>query len=113
MLPPKNRLTKKSNFEKVKSEGKMFQSASFGLLVLERNDQTYSRFGFVVSTKVSKSAVKRNKIKRYFRLAVNDLLESVKDGFDFIFLVKKDALGTKQDKLSKEIEIAFSKIEAI
>lgn len=113
MLPQKNRLTKKSNFEKVKNKGKMFQSASFGLLVLVRNDKKFSRFGFIVSTKVSKRAVKRNRIKRTFRLAVNSLLEAVKDGYDFVFLVKKDAIEIKQDELKKEIKIAFSKTGVI
>ncbi len=113
MLPQKNRLTKKSSFEKVKSEGRMFQSSSFGLLVLVRNDKKFSRFGFIVSTKVSKRAVKRNRIKRTFRLAVNGLLETVKDGYDFVFLVKKDAIEIKHDGLKKEIKIAFLRTGAI
>ena len=66
MLPKKNRLQKKKDFERVFAQGKGFRQ---DLLFLKaaKNDLKTLRFGIIVSKKVSKSAVRRNKVKRRLR----------------------------------------------
>ncbi|MBI2053956.1 MAG: ribonuclease P protein component [Candidatus Staskawiczbacteria bacterium] len=74
MLPEKNRLRKKKDFEEIFKNSKSFKE---GFLVLRarKNNFKTSRFGFIVSLKVSKKATVRNKVKRRLREAVKKYIE--------------------------------------
>ncbi|MEK7664613.1 MAG: ribonuclease P protein component [Patescibacteria group bacterium] len=71
MLSAKNRLRKKKDFKAIFSAqgGKNNKSFKEGFLILKiaENNTKENRFGFIVSQKVSKKAVIRNKIKRKLR----------------------------------------------
>jgi len=108
MLPKENRLVRKPDFEKVKGKGKKFQSNLFGLLVLP-NEEEKSRFGFVISKKLSKRAVKRNRVKRILREQVRIILTKIKPGFDVVFLGKKALLESGSEKVGLEIKRLFGK----
>jgi ribonuclease P protein component len=108
MLPRQNRLVRKPDFEKVKEKGDKFQSSLFGLLVFP-NEEEFSRFGFVISTKISKRAVKRNRVKRLLRERVRLLLPKIKPGFDIVFLGKKALLEVDYPEIDKEIRRLFKK----
>lgn len=88
MLPAPNRLKKEQNFKRVFKEGDGFKKSFLFLKLLNRDDQRESRFGFVVSTKVSKKAVTRNKIKRRLREIVRDKISEVKSGRDVIIVTQ-------------------------
>lgn len=64
MLARKYRLTGSKNFTKVEKEGKVYQSTNFGIAYVRREDEDPSRFAFIVSTKIAKDAVDRNRFKR-------------------------------------------------
>lgn len=108
MLPRENRLVRQPDFEKVKEKGEKFQSHLFGLLVFP-NEEEVSRFGFVVSTKLSKRAVKRNRVKRILREQVRLSLPKIKKGFDVIFLGKKALLEGSYQEVGYEIKRLFKK----
>lgn len=86
MLLKQNRLTKKKDFENVFKKG---QGAKSGFLLLKfiPNKLDHTRFAFVVSQKVSKKAVQRNKIKRYLREKVRLEMAKVKKGLDCVLVV--------------------------
>lgn len=89
MLASDFRLKGEGDFEKVKKNGYLYQSAYFGIAVSKRSDNENSRFGFVVSTKVSKHASQRNRIKRALSEAVRYNLTTIPKGYDVVFLGKK------------------------
>lgn len=89
MLAKVYRLTKKKEFEQTKEKGKLYQSGSFGMLVLDRGDNEPSKFGFVISTKIAKDAVIRNKTKRALRESVRQTLSYMKPGYNVVFLTKQ------------------------
>ena len=109
MLPKKFRLHDYQEVEKVKKEGKLYQSPLFGLLVLEKPGQATSRFSFIVSTKLSKKAVQRNHLKRLLSEAVRGLLPKVKPGFDLVFLGKKSLIGKSLSEIQIEVNNIFCK----
>jgi ribonuclease P protein component len=111
MLTRVNRLTGAGNFDKVKEEGSLFQSESFAIAILLRKDEEPSRFGFVISNKISKRANIRNKIKRILREAVKTSLPELKSGFDVIFLVKKVALARQTKDIMNEVSVVFKKAD--
>jgi len=105
MLPNINRLKKKKDFEKVFKEGKSF-SQGFLFLKINKNKLNISRFGFIVSKKVSKKAPVRNKIKRRLREITRSKMPKIKNGIDCIIIV----LSGLENLSFSEIEESINKI---
>ena len=103
MLPKENRLKKKRDFEEVFKKGKTFRE-SFLFLRVKENNLKQNRFGFIVSSKISKKAVVRNKIKRRLREITKEYLPRVKTGVDVV-LITKPGIETKGFPEIKEILI--------
>lgn len=91
MLPTSNRLKKTKDFGRIYEQG-VFVSEKFITFKYAKNGLKLSRFGIVVSNKISKKAVERNKIKRRLRASVRECLGKVKPGFDIVVMVKKEIL---------------------
>ncbi|MBI4157919.1 ribonuclease P protein component [Candidatus Woesebacteria bacterium] len=108
MLSRDHTLKGEKNFEEVQKKGKVFQSESFGVAYLKREDKDLSRFGFIVSNKVSPDAVNRNRIKRALSEAVRQFLQEIKKGHSVVFLVKQAATRNSTDKLMKETKTALT-----
>lgn len=104
MLPEKNRLKGSLTFEDVKKKGKMYQSDAFGLLVRQRNDNNPTKFGIVVSNRVSKKAVDRNRIKRELREALRNILDRIKGGADVVILTRKGLLDANTKDIEKDLK---------
>lgn len=107
-LPAKNRLPA-DEIERVSGKGKMVQSENFGIRIIKRNDKENSRFAFVVSTKISKLAVHRNRINRALSESVRRLLTEIPTGFDFVFLAKKTIAGKTTEEIMEEVRRFFLK----
>ncbi|MEK7497801.1 MAG: ribonuclease P protein component, partial [Patescibacteria group bacterium] len=97
-----NRLTSKKDFALVKMKGKVFQEKTFALAVLDRGEGD-SRFGFVISTKISKRAVKRNKAKRLLRAVIQKKIKIIKKGYDVVFLAKAGVLDLDNNQAGEEV----------
>lgn len=104
MLPLKNRLKNKKDFDEVFKKGKGAEGF-FLFLKTKNNGLNESRFGFIVSRKVSKKAVIRNKIKRKLRAATGSRTDFIKKGLDVVVFVKKG--GDKKELLEMEKELVF------
>jgi ribonuclease P protein component len=90
MLPKDNRIKKKNDFELIFNKGRTFKNSFFILKVLS-NDLKINRFAFVISKKVSKKAVERNKIRRRIVSFLEANLHNFKEGLDVIFIVLPQA----------------------
>jgi ribonuclease P protein component len=104
MLPKNNRLKKTKDFETVFKTGKSIRN-SFLALKVTQNNLDISRFAFVISKKISKKAVVRNKIRRRLSATIEKEIKDIKKGFDFIFLTqsgieKVDFLKTKESAVN-------------
>lgn len=84
-------------------------SSKYFFLNTEDNGLACSRFAFVISKKVDKRAVVRNRIKRKLTEIININLEKIKIGMDMIFILRKEAAldipglcETAKDVLRKE-----------
>lgn len=83
MFARQNRIRKKKEIERIFKKGKTFKEDRLVLKTI-KNDLGLSRFGFIVSQKVSKRANVRNKIKR--RLREITRLKSIKAENDILFI---------------------------
>ena len=112
MLAKGNRIKKKKDFETIFKKGLGYKSNLLILKIIKSSFNT-NRFGFVVSQKVSKKSVLRNKVRR--RLAEVVRLESdhIKPGIDVVLI----ALPGIEKKNFSEIKISlmglFKKAEII
>lgn len=114
MLPKKHRLPLKKELTRVQKKGKLFQGRLFSLLVCLREDTTHpSRFSFIISTKIHKKAVKRNRARRLLVESIRSLLPKIKLGFDCVFLAKKAIVGKEATVVKKETEEIFQKADLL
>lgn len=105
MLPKINRLKKKRDFEAVFKTGSIFKN-NILILRLVKNNLDKNRFGFMVSLKVSKKAVLRNKVRRRLSEIIKRSAGKIKTGTDMVFI----ALPGIEKKEFSEIDEAVKNI---
>ena len=112
MLPSKNRLVKRADFLLTQKSGCRYQGVLFALLVKE-TENSFPRFGFVVSNKISKKATVRNLAKRRLREATRNLLTKVKPRVDIVLLGKRTLLDCSFFRVQEEIKTLFEKAKIL
>lgn len=108
MLSKENRLKKKTDFDFVFNKGKGFKEG-FLFLKLIKNDLKVSRFGFVVSKKVSNRAVARNKIRRRLSEITKENLLKIKKGMDVVIVAGKGIKEKEFEEIKEKQELLFQK----
>ena len=102
MLPKKFRLTKQTDFKNIFKKG----SKSFGKFFSIRylaNNLDNCRFAVVVSNKVSKKAVVRNRLRRQIRSILNDNLSKFSQKNDIIINILTSSVDSNYKTLEKEL----------
>jgi ribonuclease P protein component len=107
MLAKKFKLTGKKDFDRVQKDGTVFQSVNFGIARVSRNDEIPSKFAFIVSTKVAKDAVDRNRAKRAMSEAVRINSIHLVPGYDVVFLAKISIARVSTTEIMKEVQTAL------
>lgn len=103
MLPQVNRLRKTKDFDNVFKKGKLI-AGKLIFLKIKKNKLDISRFGFIVSLKISKKAVIRNKIKRHLREIIKENLSNIKSGLDIIITVKPEIVNKNYQDIKNDFE---------
>lgn len=86
----KNRLRRDTQFRRVYKRGRSYGNSIMVLYVC-KNKLDYNRVGFSVSKKVGNS-VERNKVKRRMKEVYRLNTDKLKNGFDLIFIPKKNTV---------------------
>ena len=107
MLKPANRLKKKKDFDRVFKQGRPCFNRLLGLKAI-KNNLPDSRFGIVVSAKVSKQAVIRNKIKRQIRSILKKAAPELKTGYDYLVVACPAINGEKYLTIEKNLDSHLS-----
>jgi|SRR6056297_1035548 len=104
MLKKKNRLNKQREFDRVFQNG----SSSFDRFIgvkAAKNNLENNRFGVIVSNKVSKKAVERNRIKRILREIIKDYREETRPGLDIVVI----ALPPSRERTFSQLKDSYYK----
>jgi len=109
MLSFKNRLKKEKDFKRVFDYGKSISSDLISVKYLI-NEMENSRVGFIVSKKVSKKAVLRNRIKRVLRESVRKEIKQLNRGYDIIIIARRKTTETESKEIFKTVEDLFKSI---
>ena len=112
MLPKKNRLTKKKDFDLVFKKGKSLVSDFLTFKILESQSKK-PRIGFIVSKKVSKKSTTRNKVKRRLRAAVLNEIGKIKKNMDVIIIASPITEKKEFLEIKKAVNDAFKKLRLI
>ena len=103
-------LKKRSQFITLTKKGrKIFMPAA--ILQAYRSDGGGIRFGLTVSKK-NGNAVKRNRIRRRLRVLAKELLPRYgQDGYDYVFVAKREGLTRPHQLMRNDIERALKKLK--
>lgn len=110
MISQKNRLTKDKEFDYVFKKGRSCYNKILGVKVAVNNLQ-HNRFGVIVSTKISKKATERNKIKRRIKAEVNSQSDKLKKGYDIVLISLADIKNKNYQDIKHAISQSFKKLE--
>lgn len=80
----------------------VFTTPLFTLRVTQ-NTLSYNRYGFVVSKKVDKRAVVRNRVKRQLRACIEHALYDIKSGYDMLFFINREAV----EKTTEAVDVVL------
>lgn len=79
------------------------------VLKQKKNGLMLNRFGIIVSKKIDKRAVERNRIKRMFRTSLLDLNKNMMPGHDILFITRIGVLNKTKEENYSIIKSALEK----
>ncbi|MDB9535474.1 ribonuclease P protein component [Dolichospermum planctonicum CS-1226] len=117
-LPKAYRLKSRQDFQAVFREGIRRHSSHFTLRALKPSPDTAppaTKIGIAISTKVSKRAVVRNKIKRRITAALYQLLPKLVPGWRLVLIVKPITAEYEHQthKFLRELEELLAQTEVL
>lgn len=83
------------------------------LLIISKNTTDRSRLGLVVTKKLDKRAVARNKIKRRLREVFRSLLPEFVTHRDIVIIARQGSIELGMPEVRSEITSAFRKIKLL
>ena len=106
MLKP-NVLRKKKDFSAIYNKGKSV-GERYVVLFYRKNNLEFNRTAFLASKKVGNS-VSRNRARRLMKESYRDLEESLKSGYDLIWIARNTICNLKCADVKKSMEAAIKK----
>ena len=114
MLPKENRLKKKSAFNATYKTGKIIRQDGITMFCGKKKTSDYpTKIGFVVSKKIHKRAVKRNRIKRLMRESLRLMNKENQlscDCMSLIFVASQKQLNKHFKDIDNSIKKLVSKL---
>lgn len=108
---PLSSIKKRADFLHVQKMGKKWIAKAFIVQVCE-NEALGQRFGLVVTKKLHKLAVDRNRVKRRLRAVAAEILpEHAADNVDYVFIARRDTISMPYDTLKKEMLWCIKRLE--
>lgn len=86
-------------------------SSPLFVLRYQKNNDSEIKCAVVVSKRVDKRAVARNRLKRIFLNIIEDISKNKAMPFNMVFFLKKEVLGKEQNYIKKEIEKILTQVK--
>ena len=103
-MPKITPLSKREDFERLFKDGRG-RKGRFFLLKFATNGEGLTRLSIIVSKKISKLAVTRNRCKRKAREAVR--LASMRPKYDYILVCLQDISNISQKEIEEDVKKIF------
>jgi ribonuclease P protein component len=108
MLPKENRLKLKNDFQNVFRGGGVWRTSDL-IVRVAANKEGGTHFGFIISKKINKKAVVRNRLRRQMAEVVRRRLKNIRSGFDAVIVAKKEIVDKPFAEIEGSIEAALKK----
>jgi ribonuclease P protein component len=95
---------KRKEFKEVLKDGKVFKNDGLVMKVIFKGGE--KKIGFLISKKISKKAVVRNKLKRRLRELLREKFGNLKEGLRIVFI----PLPSLEKKNFKELKEVLEKV---
>ncbi|MBI3963892.1 MAG: ribonuclease P protein component [Candidatus Kerfeldbacteria bacterium] len=112
MLPRSHRLLATRDFQRAYRRGRSAHSRTLRLRTLAHG-RPVTRFGIVVSNRIAKRAVVRNRLKRRLRESVRPLLPRILPGFDVILSAQPGADAASLVQLRQDLQAVLVRARLI
>lgn len=109
-LSPLRTLNKPAQFHVVRHRGQAWHTTHFILSFYCNDDQKDFGIGFIVTKKLYKKAVDRNRIKRKLRPVARDILPMHAPVGDYVMIAKATCLEASHEVLKKDMLWALKKL---
>ena len=101
------------NFEFLRAYRKgRFFAGKFIILYVYKNSYRVKRLGITISRKFGKS-VRRNRLRRLIKENYRHYENSLKDGFDLVFIARKQDIMPEYKDIGKEMKFLFKKLDVL
>jgi len=111
MLKKPYRLSTNFEFNVTRKHGqKLTGELSYIYYLLPKNSTGTTRTGIVISTRVHKSAVKRNRLRRLFMECLRVKLPTLPSGLWLVIQPRSKSLGAKYEEICTELDSLLSKV---
>lgn len=107
MLKKENRVRLNNDFIRTIKNGASFFNQILNIKAFS-NDLSKNRFGVIISTKVSKRAVDRNKIKRIIRDFLQININKTFTGKDYVIITKPLIINKEKQEIINCLEQGFN-----
>ena len=101
------KIKKPTDYKKVGRSGKKYSTENLAVNILKKETKE-TRLGITIPNRVEKSAVKRNKTRRFIREFFRLNIENFKEGFDYSFYVRKNPFDSYK-KIEGELKTLLKK----
>lgn len=106
MFPKKNRLKLKKDFDNIFKTGQSCFGQFMGIKVIN-NNLGYNRFAIIISNKVDKKAVTRNKIRKQLFGIIKEKQKSFKNYLDCVIIVLPDIKKANKTEIENDLNNIF------
>lgn len=112
MLKKENRISLNKDFDRTFKSGKSFYGKNLKIKVAD-NDLEKTRLGILISAKVSKRAVIRNKFRRLLREIIKKELTNLSKGKDLVIVVFSEILDKNKQEIEQELITGLKKLKLL
>ena len=110
MLNQSLRLNKNKEFDQVFQAGHSFFGIFLGIKVI-KNEKNTNKFGVLVGLKISKSAVKRNLVKKRIKSVLEKENKNLKQGYNIVVITKPEIINQNYQEIKEEISRGLNKLK--
>lgn len=112
MLAVRNRLLRQSDIKRTYTTGKKSYNSLLRIVVVP-TQQPQSRCTVVVSQKVAKQAVKRNRVKRIIRSLIEERIAHFNATYDIVVIAQPQTVGAQRSQLVDALDSLIAKLHLL
>lgn len=103
MLPRQNRLNIRTYYTEIRGTGKKLHDPYFSLYYRIHPGQESPKINLIVSKKITKTAARRNRMRRLLHSAVANIITNIQPGFEGLFFIHQDFANETSSAITTRI----------